>query len=378
MGDRKRRDLTELAAPLYFVAMGIEALALQRRRSSEQSAGVYEWKDTLASLTMGSASLVVPLISPTIFSKLNPVKSKLGRAVLGAAALAGVVSVVADRRAERIERDDDPRHWPPLTSLPASAPSSERKIGGVAAATALCLGGVALTAWWSTTLTTENLFKRRLAADLGRGPLGFTAALIGWDFIYYWNHRFMHTSRYMWAMHVVHHSSERYNLSTALRQPVAEPFTTPVPFGALCLLGVRPEHVATARGINLLWQFWIHTETVRSMGKSEAVLNSPSAHRVHHGVNQQYLDRNHGGILITWDRLFGTFEVEDEPVVYGLTKNINSFNPVVIAGHEYVDMIKDMASAPTWRDRMMTLLGSPGGADRNATTSASALVPIEA
>ncbi len=137
----------------------------------------------------------------------------------------------------------------------------------------------------------------------------------------------MHESRHLWAIHVVHHSSERYNLSTALRQPVADTLGTSVPYGLLCLAGISPELVATARGVNLLYQFWIHTETIGRLGPTEAVLNTPSHHRVHHGSNRQYLDRNHGSILIVWDRLFGTFEPEDEPVVYGLTKDIKTFNP---------------------------------------------------
>ncbi len=129
----------------------------------------------------------------------------------------------------------------------------------------------------------------------------------------------MHESRWLWAIHVVHHSSERYNLSTALRQPVAERFGAMLPYGLLSLAGVRPELIETARGVNLLYQYWIHTEAIGRLGPAEEVLNTASHHRVHHGSNPQYLDRNHGSILIVWDRLFGTFDREDEPVVYGLT-----------------------------------------------------------
>ena len=121
--------------------------------------------------------------------------------------------------------------------------------------------------------------------DLGTGPSRSPPRSLGWDFIYYWNHRFMHESRYMWAIHVVHHSSERYNLSTALRQPVADAFGTFAPYGLLCLFGIRPSLVFQARGINLLYQYWIHTDTIRRIGPFEQVLNTPSHHRVHHGVN---------------------------------------------------------------------------------------------
>ena len=199
---------------------------------------------------------------------------------------------------------------------------------------------------------------------MGSGPWALALAVAGWDFIYYWNHRFMHESRYMWAIHVVHHSSEHYNLSTALRQPVADALGTSVPYGALCLFGISPELVATARGVNLLYQYWIHTETIDRLGPPEAVLNTPSHHRVHHGSNRQYLDRNHGSILIIWDRLFGTFEPEGEPVVYGLTKNIDTFNPGRIASHEYAEMLRDVAGSTSWRERLSFVVRGPGWAGR--------------
>ena len=113
-------------------------------------------------------------------------------------------------------------------------------------------------------------------------------------------------------------------------------------------------------GINLLYQFWIHTEAIRSLGPLEWVMNTPSHHRVHHGRNQQYLDRNHAGILIIWDRLFGTFEPEREPVVYGLTKNIETFNPARVIAHEHAEMLRDVARSRTWRDRLSHVVRGPG------------------
>lgn len=202
----------------------------------------------------------------------------------------------------------------------------------------------------------------RSRLDLGTGKVAVATAILGWDFLYYWNHRASHESRWLWAVHVAHHSSERYNLSTALRQPVAEGVTLSVPYGVLGLLGVRPALVEHARGVNLIYQFWIHTETIRRIGRLEKVLNSPSHHRVHHGSNRQYLDRNHGSILIIWDRLFGTFEEEDERVVYGLTRNIGTFNPLRIASHEWRDIARDVADADTWSDRFGFLLRGPGWA----------------
>ena len=135
-----------------------------------------------------------------------------------------------------------------------------------------------------------------------------------------------------------------------------------VPYGLLALLGVRPSVIENARAVNLIYQFWIHTEAIRSIGWLERYLNTPSHHRVHHGSQRQYLDRNHGSILIIWDRLFGTFEREDEPVVYGLTSNIDSYNPVTIATHEWRDIATDIAGATTWRDRWSFLLRRPGWA----------------
>ena len=206
----------------------------------------------------------------------------------------------------------------------------------------------------------KDMFAARLLPDLGGGILGFSVAMVGWDFLYYWSHRLQHELRYLWAIHVVHHSSERYNLSTALRQPVAESFGTMMPYGILGLIGVRPDMVLFARGANLIWQFWIHTEVVRSLGIGEEVLSTPSAHRVHHGSNRQYLDRNHGGILIIWDRIFGTFEREDEAVVYGLTTNIESFNPWVVATHEYRSMFADVSRSTSWFERFGHVVGPPG------------------
>ena len=209
-------------------------------------------------------------------------------------------------------------------------------------------------------MNVDRFWERRVVPDLGSGPGALVLAILGWDFIYYWNHRFMHSSRYLWAIHAVHHSSERYNLSTALRQPVADALGTFVPYGLLAGLGIRPSLIAHARGINLLYQYWIHTETIRSIGPSEAVLNTASHHRVHHGSNRHYLDRNHGSIFIVWDKWFGTFEPEVEPVVYGLTKNIDTFNPVRVVTYEHDRMLRDVARSTSWIERLNVVLRGPG------------------
>jgi len=182
------------------------------------------------------------------------------------------------------------------------------------------------------------------------------------DFSYYWFHRISHESRFFWASHVVHHSSTHYNLSTALRQTWVP--MTALPFWLwMPAVGFEPWMVLLAQSWSLIYQFWIHTERVRKLPRFlEGFLNTPSHHRVHHGSNQVYLDRNYGGILIIWDRLFGTWEPEGERVRYGLTKNINTFNPVRAAFHEYIAMWHDIRRARRLRDRLGVLYHGPGWA----------------
>lgn len=194
---------------------------------------------------------------------------------------------------------------------------------------------------------------------LEAGVVTFAALIVAEDFTYYLYHRSSHEIRIFWAAHVAHHSSERYNLSTALRQswtaPFAHlPFVLPLP-----LLGFRPEWVALASAFSLLYQYWIHTETIRSLGPLEWILNTPSHHRVHHGANDEYIDRNHGGILIVWDRLFGTFEPEVAKVRYGLTKNVGSFNPLVVQTHEFVAIARELRAAKSLGEAMRILTSMP-------------------
>jgi sterol desaturase/sphingolipid hydroxylase (fatty acid hydroxylase superfamily) len=180
------------------------------------------------------------------------------------------------------------------------------------------------------------------------------------DLAYYWFHRISHESRVFWASHVVHHSSEHYNLSTALRQTWVP--MTYLPFWLpLLLLGFPPWMVLLAQSWSLIYQFGLHTERIGRLPRPiEAVLNTPSHHRVHHGSNEVYLDRNYGGILVVWDRLFGSFEPEGERVRYGLTTNIRTFKPLHVAFGEYAALWHDVRRARSWRTRGALLFRGPG------------------
>jgi sterol desaturase/sphingolipid hydroxylase (fatty acid hydroxylase superfamily) len=201
--------------------------------------------------------------------------------------------------------------------------------------------------------------------------------LLAQDFFYYWSHRGHHVIRLLWACHVVHHSSRNFNLSTALRQPwtslTSWPFYLP-----LVALGVHPAALAFCTSVNLVYQFWIHTERVDRLARPlEFVLNTPSHHRVHHASQGGYLDRNFGGILIVWDRLFGSFTPETERPVYGLTKNISTYNPLRVATHEYAALARDLAAARTWKDRARHLVLGPGWRPEGATAAGAAPIAAE-
>jgi sterol desaturase/sphingolipid hydroxylase (fatty acid hydroxylase superfamily) len=180
------------------------------------------------------------------------------------------------------------------------------------------------------------------------------------DLAYYWFHRVHHEVRVFWASHVVHHSSEHYNLSTALRQTWT-PMTS-LPFWApLALLGFAPWMILLAQSWSLIYQFWIHTERIgRLPAPLERIINTPSHHRVHHGANEEYLDRNYGGILIVWDRIFGSFEPEGARVRYGLTSNIGTHHPIKVAFGEFAAIWRDVRRARTWRERAGYVFGGPG------------------
>lgn len=182
------------------------------------------------------------------------------------------------------------------------------------------------------------------------------------DLAYYWFHRLHHEVRVLWASHVVHHSSQYYNFSTALRQSwtpmTSAPFWLP-----LALVGFPPWAILTQQAVSLLYQFFLHTERIDRLWRPvEWVFNTPAHHRVHHASNPGYLDRNYGGILIVWDRLFGSFSPEQDKVVYGLTSNITTYNPAKVAFGAYAELVRDVRAATSWRDRLGYTFRHPGWA----------------
>jgi sterol desaturase/sphingolipid hydroxylase (fatty acid hydroxylase superfamily) len=182
------------------------------------------------------------------------------------------------------------------------------------------------------------------------------------DLSYYLFHRYSHEIRYFWASHVVHHSSQKYNLSTALRQEWTGILSGSFVFWLwMPLVGFEPAMIIILQSISLLYQYWIHTEAIRKMPRwFEFLFNTPSHHRVHHASDTAYLDKNYAGILMIWDRLFGTFTPETVAPTYGLTKNIDTHNPLKIVSHEWIDIAKDVWHAPTLRDKIQYIIGAPG------------------
>lgn len=194
------------------------------------------------------------------------------------------------------------------------------------------------------------------------------AALLSWsavfvlvDFCYYWSHRYAHEINILWAGHVVHHSSEEYNLPVALRQSALHGLMSWVFYMPLAFMGVPWRMFVACNALNLIYQFWIHTRAVGRLSPlGELILNTPSHHRVHHGVNPKYQDKNYAGVFIVFDRWFGTFQVEEEEPVYGITKPLKSWNPLWANVHVFVQIAKDAWRAERWRDKLRIVFGRPG------------------
>lgn len=189
----------------------------------------------------------------------------------------------------------------------------------------------------------------------------WVAAFVLYDFFYYWNHRMGHEMSVLWAAHVVHHSSEEYNLTTALRQTSGSFFSW-IFYLPMALLGFDPIMVATVGALNLVYQFWVHTRHVPKLGWFEWIFVSPSNHRVHHAQNRIYIDKNYGGVFILWDRLFGTFqeELDSAPVIFGIRSALHSWNPLWANLQVYSQLAKDSWRTKRWQDKLRVWFGRTG------------------
>ncbi len=194
--------------------------------------------------------------------------------------------------------------------------------------------------------------------------LMWVVATIGVDFLYYWWHRLSHEVNFLWAIHVVHHQSEEYNLSVALRQAWLSGFSIWPFYIPLTFLGVHPTIFIASEAISVLYQFWIHTRTIGKLSFLEWFINTPSHHRVHHGRNVKYLDRNYGAISIIWDRLFGSFQEEEEEPLYGTVNAYGSWNPIWANFHYWVDLFNQARKAPHFTDKLKVWFMRPGWAPR--------------
>ncbi len=209
---------------------------------------------------------------------------------------------------------------------------------------------------WGFVLQNLALIDMPLAwFDLSvRGIALWVTAALAWDFCYYWFHRFSHEISILWAAHAVHHQSEDYNLSTALRQTSSGFLFGWIFYLPLFLLGFPLEVLLTVNAVNLIYQFWVHTQVVRRLGPLDYILVTPSNHRVHHAQNERYIDKNYGGMLILWDRLFGTFEDErdEDPVVFGVRKPLESWNPFWATLQVYDYLLFDAVRTQRWQDKL--------------------------
>ena len=195
-----------------------------------------------------------------------------------------------------------------------------------------------------------------------RGIALWIAAALAWDFLYYWYHRFSHEISVLWASHAVHHQSEDYNLTTALRQTSTSFLFSWIFYVPLFLVGFPLEVIIAVSAVNLIYQFWVHTQTVRRLGVLDTIFVTPSNHRVHHAQNERYIDKNYGGMLILWDRLFGTFQDErdDDPVVFGVRKPLANWNPFWANLQVYDYLLFDARHTKRWRDKIGVWLRRTG------------------
>jgi alkylglycerol monooxygenase len=205
----------------------------------------------------------------------------------------------------------------------------------------------------------EYIYQHYALFTIGNNVASFFCCLVVYDFIFYWAHRWGHEMNIFWGAHIVHHQSQEYNLSVALRQSWFHTALAFVLFLPLPLLGFNPLIFAAAAATATLYQFWIHTRHIKTLGFLEWFMNTPSHHRVHHGINTKYLDKNYAATFIIWDRLFGTFCKEEEEPDYGITVPLNSFNPVWANLHFYQDLMKGMKKLKSGKDKLLLVFQGP-------------------
>jgi sterol desaturase/sphingolipid hydroxylase (fatty acid hydroxylase superfamily) len=191
--------------------------------------------------------------------------------------------------------------------------------------------------------------------------LNWIVAILLWDFFYYWFHRLSHEINFFWASHVIHHHSEEYNLFVALRQTSLGGISSWIFYIPMAFIGIDPWLYLAAGQINLIYQYWVHTKSIKSLGTiGEFLLSTPSHHRVHHAINPKYIDKNHGGIFIIWDRIFKTFQKEEEPPVYGTVKPLNSYNPIYANYHYFWELLKTSFKANGFLNKIKVWFAKPG------------------
>ena len=195
---------------------------------------------------------------------------------------------------------------------------------------------------------------------LPNSPLTWLATFLLVDLLYYWFHRLSHEVNFLWAAHIVHHQSEEYNLSVALRQSWWQGLFSFWFYIPIALLGVHPVTIVTVAAFVTLYQFWIHTKALGRLGPVEWLFNTPSHHRVHHGSDPKYIDRNHAGTLIIWDKLFGTYQAEEEEPIYGITTPLRTWDPVQANFHYYRDLWRLAKRCSKWQDKVRVFLKPPG------------------
>ena len=249
------------------------------------------------------------------------------------------------------------------------------------AALALMHQGADKLAWLVAVPVYAYVYQHFRLVSWQPGWIAWCVLFVAQDLLYYVFHRASHRVRWLWAAHVVHHSSERLNLSTAFRQSLMYPAAGMWVFWIpLALLGFTPEQVVAIVLVNLAFQFFVHTQAIRKLGWLEYVLNTPSMHRVHHARNARYIDRNFAGVLAIWDRLFGSYVEEDaqDAPDYGIVKPLESCNPLKVTFHEWLAMVRDFARMPDWRSRAAALFAPPDWCERHDALRLASVTPASA